>query len=378
MLIPTLDRSGAEKQFALLATRLPRGEFDVHAVALTRGGPYAAAIRDAGVRLTVLGKRLKFDPFALWRLKRLIDAERPDVLHTWIFSANAYGRLVAGKAPGPAVIVSERCVDTWKSPWQLWLDRRQIGRTTRLIGNSQSVADFYRGLGVPAEKIVVIPNGIDVPAERDPNRDRALAEFQIPPGARVVGFAGRLARQKRVHDLVWAMQLLRQLTDRVYFLVIGDGPERHRLIDLARHMSCDHLVRFAGHRDDADRLIGLLDVFWLASDFEGMSNSLMEALAAGVPAVATDIPPNREVLIDGQNGFLVKVGDSVGIAQFTDRILADADLARRLGEAGRERMRTEFSVERMVNRHADLYRQVVDSRGRAQVADPPAARAAAT
>ena len=120
----------------------------------------------------------------------------------------------------------------------------------------------------------------------------------------------------------------------MYLLLVGDGPERANLLELARHMSCDHLVRFTGHRDDAARLIGLFNVFWLASDFEGMSNSIMEAMAAGVPVVASDIPPNRELVVDGQTGFLVKVGDSVGMAQFADRILADPTLAERLGDGG--------------------------------------------
>ena len=359
LLIPTLDHSGAEKQFSLLATRLPRNEFDVHAVTLTRGGPYESMIRSAGVRLTNLNKRMKFDPLALWRLRSLLEAERPDILHSWIFAANAYGRLIAGKRGRPRVVVSERCVDSWKSPWQLWLDRKQIGRTTRLVGNSQSVTAFYRSLGVPPEKLAVIPNAVEVPSGPRADRDQALAEFEIPPGSRVVGFAGRLARQKRVHDIVWAMQLLKQLTDRVYLMLIGDGPERSSLTDLARHMGCEHLVRFVGHRDDAARLIGLFNVFWLASDFEGMSNSIMEAMAAAVPVVASDIPPNRELVVDGQTGFLVKVGDSVGIAQFTDRILADPALAQRLGATGRERMQTNFSVERMVSLHAELYRQVL-------------------
>jgi glycosyltransferase involved in cell wall biosynthesis len=359
LLIPTLDHSGAEKQFALLATRLPRDEFDVHAVTLTRGGPYESTIRDAGLRLTSLNKRMKFDPLTLWRLRSLLKAEKPDLLHSWIFAANAYGRLVAGNHETPKVIVSERCVDSWKSPWQLWLDQKQIARTTRLVGNSQSVAEFYRALGVPGEKLVVIPNGVELPNGPPLDRDRALAEFAIPPGSRVVGFVGRLARQKRINDIVWAMQILKQLTDRVYLMLIGDGPERNSLSELARHMECDHLVRFVGHRDDAARLIGLFNVFWLASDFEGMSNSIMEAMAAGVPVVASDIPPNRELVVDGQTGFLVKVGDSVGIAQFTDRLLADPALARRLGDAGRERVQSEFSVDRMVSRHADLYREVV-------------------
>jgi glycosyltransferase involved in cell wall biosynthesis len=359
LLIPTLDRSGAEKQFTLLATRLPREEFDVQAVALTRAGPYASVLRDAGIRLTTLHKRLRVDPLALWRLKSLLDAEQPDILHSWIFAANAYGRLVAGGRPRPKVIVSERCVDSWKSGWQLWLDKKQIGRTTRLVGNSASVADFYRGLGVPSEKIRVIPNGVEIPNGPTTDRDRALAEFQIPPGSRVVGFVGRLAPQKRVKDNIWALQLLQQLTDRVYLLLVGEGPERNDLIALSQHVGCEHLVRFAGYREDASRLIGLCNVFWLASEFEGMSNSVMEAMAAGVPVVASDIPPNRELVANGETGYLVRVGDSVGIAQFTDRILADPSLAERLGTAGRERMRTQFSIDRMVAAHAELYREVL-------------------
>lgn len=360
LLIPTLDRSGAEKQFTLLATHLPRDEFDVRAVALTRGGPFDALLHDAGIPCKVLGKRWKFDPRTLWRLKQLIAEWKPDIVHSWLFAANASARFVAGKRTQPPVVVSERCVDSWKSGWQLRVDRWQIARTARLIGNSQAVADFYRNIGVPDAKLAVIPNGIEVPPPGCADRDERLREFDIPPGSRVMGYVGRLARQKRVHDLVWAMQLLKQMTDRVYFLVVGDGPERKNVLRLARHFGCDNLVRFAGHRDDATSLMELFSVFWLASDFEGMSNSIMEAMAAGIPVVATDIPPNRELIVDGQTGHLVKVGDSVGIAQFTDRLLADPDRLKQFGEAGRERMRREFSVEKMVAAHVQLYRDVLN------------------
>ncbi|MBT6154307.1 MAG: glycosyltransferase [Planctomycetaceae bacterium] len=360
LLIPTLDRSGAEKQFTLLASRLPRDEFDVHVAALTRGGPYEADLRAANIPVTILDKRWKCDPLAFMRLRRLLMDFQPQILHTWLFAANAYGRLAAGKKPSFKTIVSERCVDSWKSGWQLKLDRRLAPRTSILIGNSNSVADFYRQQGFPAERLAVIPNGVESLAPSSIDRDRVLAEFNIPPGAKVVGFVGRLAKQKRVKDLIWAMQLLRQLTDNVYFLIIGDGPERTRLEELARQLQCDHVTRFAGHRDDSDNLTGLLNVFWLASDFEGMSNSLMEAMAAGVPAVAADIPPNRELLIDGETGYVVRVGDSVGIAQFADRILADDELAVKLGDASRERMRSQFSIDKMVEQHVELYRRIAN------------------
>jgi len=358
LLIPTLDRSGAEKQFSLLATGLPKSEFDVSVVVLTRSGPYEETLRDARVPVTVLGKRWRFDPRVLWRLKRIIRDVRPDILHTWLFAGNAYGRMAVGKTKRPKVIVSERCVDRWKSGWQLWLDRRQRAKTDRLIANSNSVAEFYRERQFPGERIVVIPNGVDVCESPASERDDILSEFDIPAGARVVGYVGRLAKQKRVHDLIWAMQLLRQLTDDVYFLVVGDGPERTRAEKLARHFGCDHLVRFTGQREDAVRLIAAMNIFWLASDFEGQSNSLMEAMAAGVPTVVSDIGPNRELVVDGETGFLVKVGDSVGFAQFADRILADSDLSKRLGESARKRMQKEFSIEKMVNAHAALYRDI--------------------
>jgi glycosyltransferase involved in cell wall biosynthesis len=365
--IATLDRSGAEKQFSLVASRLPADEFDVHAVALTRGGPYEEMLREANVPLTILHKRLKFDPVALWRLRRLIRSHRPDVLHTWLFTANAYGRLAAGRKPDPAVVVSERCVDRWKGGWQHETDRRLIPRTDRWIANSQSVADFYREQGVPAERMVIIPNGVELPPAEplaEDERNRRLAEFDLPPGARVVGFAGRLAPQKRLRDLIWGIQLLRQLTENVYFLMIGDGPEADDLRQFARKMTCEPFVRFAGPRDDAAELMRLLNVFWLASDFEGLSNSLMEAMAAGVPAVVSDIPPNRELVLDGETGFLVKVGDSPGYAQFAERILADPALSARLGNAARLRVAEHFGIEPMIQAHAKLFRELSAERKR--------------
>ena len=363
LIVPTLDQSGAEKQLTLLACRLPRDEFDVHVVALTRGGAFAEELARHDVRLTILGKRWKFDPLAMWRLRKLIKAEQPDIVHTWLFAANAYGRLVVGRCmnPRPKLIVSERCVDVWKAGWQLWLDQRLIARTDRLIGNSVAVAEFYKSIGYPADRVTVIPNGIDVPDETPFDRDALLAEFDIPRGSPVIGFVGRLAKQKRVDDLIFAMGLVAILRPNAHLLLIGDGPERDKLMKFARDIDVDRQTRFAGHRSDATKLLRLLDLFWIASDFEGQSNSIMEAMAAGLPVLASDIPPNRELVIDGETGFLVNIGDRAGFQQFADRLLADPDLARRLGNAGRERMRQHFSIENMVAAHTRLYREVQGS-----------------
>jgi glycosyltransferase involved in cell wall biosynthesis len=361
LLIPTLDRSGAEKQLMLLATRLPRDEFDVHVVTLDRAGPYASVIESHGLPVTVLGKRLRFDVGALLRLRRFLRELQPRILHSWLFSANTASRLVRGGRQTFRTVVSERCVDSWKSGWQLWLDRRLISRTDRLVANSRSVAGFYGGIGFPADRMRVIPNGVEPPAPPGISRTQLLKECKIPSDAKLVACVGRLARQKRIDDLLWGLQVLRQADPRAHMLVIGDGPERGALEQHARDVECVEQVRFLGHRDDAAQLMQLSDVFWLGSDFEGMSNSLMEAMSCGLPVVVSDIPPNRELVTHDTHGYIANVGDGVAFAQYTVRLFQDPELARRLGDQARTRMQSEFSVDTMVQKHVELYRELCDT-----------------
>ncbi|HVW02665.1 MAG TPA: glycosyltransferase [Planctomycetaceae bacterium] len=357
--IPTLDRSGAEKQMTLLATRLPAADFQPEVVALTRGGPYADDLARHGIPLTVLNKRLKFDPVALLRLRKLIRTRRPDVVHTWLFAANAYGRLAAGGRRRPRIIVSERCVDTWKAAWQHRVDRWLAARADRLVGNSQSVGDFYRDRGFPAERIRVIPNGIALPALDASARARVRGQLGIPDNAPVAIYVGRLARQKRVDDLIWSAELVRCIHADFRFLIVGDGPERPALQRYVRNLQAEHSVLFLGHSSEVAETLQAADQFWLASDFEGQSNSLMEAMSSALPVVASDIPPNRELVDETRTGLLTAVGDRAAFAQAALSLFADSDVARRMGQAGRERMSHEFSVEAMVARYADLYREVV-------------------
>lgn len=357
MVIPTLDQSGAEKQFTLVATHLPREEFEIRVVALTRGGPLESPLRDHEIPVNILNKRWKFDPGTMWQLRGLIGDFRPDVISTWLFAANAYGRLV-GRISGdwPRIVVSERCVDEWKAGWQHWLDRRLMQRTDRVIANSQSVAEFYRRRGVAPDRLTVIPNGVITPSEPTCSRTEFLVRQDLPSDAKLIFVTGRLAPQKRLRDLLWAIQLLRQADPRCYLIICGDGPERFSLPQHARNLECLEHVRFLGHREDASSLLHLADVFWLGSEFEGMSNSLMEALACGVPVVVSDIPPNRELVTHGEEGFIVDVGDSPGFAQFTLKLIEDAELAAQLGAGAARRMARDYSVAAMVASYADVFR----------------------
>jgi glycosyltransferase involved in cell wall biosynthesis len=369
-IIPTLDQSGAEKQLTLLAQGLPRDEFEVHVCALTRGGPLESDLAAAGIPVTVLGKRWKADPHAFWRLWRLIKKLKPDLVHTWLFAANAYGRAAALMAGVKCLVAGERCVDPWKT-WELWFDRHLAKRTARIVANSQGVRDFYVAQGIATEKFEVIPNGVPPAPPCPTTRQEVLAELGLPDDARIVGLVGRLWPQKRVKDAIWAADLLKVIRGDVYLLILGDGPHRLRLEKFRDQCEIRDKVRFLGHRGDVPRLLPHFDVLWSPSAYEGQSNTILEAMAAGVPVVATDIPGTRELVVDGQTGYLVStqgwppnaatVNKSVaaGLAKYTLRILDDRGLAQRLGEAARQRVADEFSVEKMVARYADLYRRLL-------------------
>ncbi|WP_437228270.1 glycosyltransferase [Planctomicrobium sp. SH661] len=358
IVIPTLDQSGAEKQFGLLACGLPPSEFDVRVVALTRGGPYEALLREHQIPYTILHKRWRLDPSTILKLRREIRDFQPDVLLSCLFSANSSTRLATlGMAKPPVTIISERCVDSWKSRWQLWLDQRLQPRTNRLIANSKSVGEFYEGLGFPQDRISVIPNGVETPPLPTVSREEFCRQWKLPEDSQLIVFVGRLAPQKRLKSLIWAIQVLRQADDRAYLCLVGDGPQRGELELYARDVEALPHVRFLGHRSDASSLLHHADVFWLGSEFEGMSNSLMEAMACGKPVVVSDIPPNRELVHHEREGFVVNLGDSAGFSQYTARLLQDQDLATRMGQAGRSRMETEFSMDRMVQQYADLIRR---------------------
>jgi len=359
-IIPTLVRGGAEKQLTLLAGGLPRDQFDVHVALLTHDGPYRETLEEQGIPVTLIGKHWKVDPAAYWKLRRYIRKLNPDIVHTWIFAANCYGRQAAFSAGVKHVIAGERCVDRWKAWHELMIDRRLARRTDRIVTNSTGVQEFYVEKGLPANKFLVVPNGV-VPAALDAplSRDALLAELKLPPETRLIGAVGRLWPQKRYKDLIWVADLLKSARDDTHLLVIGDGPQRDRLVEYRNQLEIGDRVHFLGARDDVPSILPHLDCFWLGSGFEGQSNALMEAMSAGVPVVATDIAGNRDLVVPDTTGFLVAVGNVAEFARKTMRLLDDPGLARNMGQAGRQRMLDEFSVAKMVDRHARLYGELV-------------------
>ena len=366
-LIPTLDRSGAEKQMVLLAEGLPRDRFRVEVAALTRLGPLEADLIHAGIPVTAIGKRHKVDPLALERLTRFLRRKRFDVVQTWIYAADTYGRVAAHRAGVPVVVTAEMAVDLWKGRSERAVDRFLARWTDRIVGNSQAVSDFYRDtVGIPAAKLAVIPSGIaddEPPPEVDPAAVRR--ELGLPADCPLALFVGRLAEQKGVADLLSALDLLRHVRPDLRTLIVGDGPLRERLEATARAYELVEPRRayFLGHRNDVPRLLASCDLLVLPSLYEGMPNVVLEAMRFRKPVVATAAPGTTEVVVDNATGLLVPLRKPPALARAIRQIVDDPALADRLGAAGRSRVETEFGVDRMIARFADLYESLARAKG---------------
>ena len=396
-IIPTLDRSGAEKQLVLLAANLPKDEFDVHVAVLTRTGPLEAELKESGVPYTLIGKRWKFDPFAYLRLKSLIRQLKPDVVHTWLFAANAYGRQAAMACGVKHIVAGERCVDPWKSRLQRYIDRKLAAKTDRIVTNSDGVRDFYVKHGLPAEKFVIIPNAV-LPSTVTPIPMTALMEnLGVKPSAPnggyypvtdppydpmifnytptdplslrpdvpfLIGVVARLWPQKRIEDVLWVFETLKYVNLPFHAVIIGDGPERDRLLWLRDQWKLADCVHFIGHRNDAAELIPSFDILLSTSAYEGQSNTILEAMAAGVPVIATDIPGNRDLIVDGETGILVPDGGPDfrlrrrSFVEKTLYLLEHVECRRSMSEAAKRRTAERFSLDRMVRRHVELYREL--------------------
>ena len=365
-LIPTLDRSGAEKQMVLLAKGLPRDRFRVEVAALTRLGPLEAELVAAGIPVTSIRKRHKVDPLALRRLTGFLRLRRFDVVQTWIYAADTYGRVAAHRARVPVVVTAEMAVDLWKGRSEQIVDRFLARWTDRIVGNSQAVVDFYRDtIRIPAAKLAVIPSGIAADEPPAVNPAAVRDELGLPVDCPLALFVGRLANQKGVADLLAALDLLQHVRPDLRTLIVGAGPLQRRLEATAQAfgLTRSRRVLFLGHRNDVPRLLAASDLLILPSLYEGMPNVVLEAMRFGKPVVATAALGTTELVIAEETGLLVPVRNPPALAQAIRRVVADPGLARRLGAAGRARVEAEFGVDRMVARFADLYESLAEAKG---------------
>ncbi len=310
--ITELDPGGAERALFEIVTRLDPTQWEVRVFCLGPETELAQRLHAAGIETVCLGAKRSTDVGVLFRLARLLRAFRPSVLQTFLFHANIAGRL-AGWWAGVPVVLSGLRVAEREQCWHLWLDRWTNRFVTWNVCVSEGVRRFAMTQGKLAEgKLCVIPNGVD--AERFADATPSdLGPLGIPSGAWTLVTVGRLTPQKGHDDLLRAVAPLLAETPRMHLLIVGEGPERAALTQLVTDLGVSQQVHLAGWQPDVPGILRSCQAFVLPSRWEGMPNALLEALAAGLRCIATDVEGVREILKEGETGEIVTPGDIPGL-----------------------------------------------------------------
>jgi glycosyltransferase involved in cell wall biosynthesis len=362
MMIPGLDRvGGAEQQAILLAKGLRRRGWRVSMVALSgSGGDAAAELEDAGVRFLSLQMRKGLaDPRGWLRFQRWLWREQPDVLHAHLPHAAWLARWSRLAAPVPLV------VDTLHSSSTGAMGRKfgyacSQWLTDHVTAVSEATAASHLAAGMVSEsKLSVVWNGIDVDRWQPDARARCEAREELGVKDDFLWLAvGRLEALKDYPTLVRAMT---RTPERARLLVLGAGPQEGRLTELAEWLGLKQRVRFAGFEPNVVRWMHAADGFVLSSRYEGLPMVLLEAGACGVPVVATDVPGTREVVVDGETGWLAPAGDAQELAKTMMKLMRmPPDARHAMGERARSHVAEHFSLEAALDRWERLYAELLE------------------
>lgn len=364
-LIDNLRPGGAQKALLALAVAARQAGFDPAVWCLGGSSEIEGRFQASGI--AVLGKAASLggaagEPLALLRYLR---RERVEIVQTFLFHSDVTGRVVGalarlGRDGRPRIVSSVRASNIRNRGWQFALLQWTAPLADVFTAVSRRTLDFAVAReGVVARRACIIPNGIDLLEWAAlPDAATARAELGLRPDGYVVATVGRLHEQKG-HDYLLAATAKLAAEFDCTVLIAGYGPLRQKLEERAQALGVAPHVRFLGYRTDVPRLLAACDLFVLPSLWEGMSNALLEAMAAGKPVVATAIDGNIEQVSPGVTGLLAPPKDSDALAEAMLELARDPARAREMGAQGREKVRREFSLEAMTRAYVDLYTKLV-------------------
>lgn len=363
-LITDLRYGGAQNVLRYLLPHLDRSRFAPQVVCLYGGkSPLSQQIQSLNIPVTDLRIERRWPWPGLYRLVALLRREKPQILHTSLFHAVLAGRL-AGRLTSVPVLVSWRQNVSLGGWHREWLNRLTVSLDDCVVAASQAVKQAeHRCAGTSRNRVVVVYNAIEVPTEA-PLADRLESNrvtresLGIPEQAFLIGSVGRLHPQKGLEDLLHAFARVIPTIPEAWLLIVGEGPLQSRLQTLARTLRIEPRLVLPGPRPDIPTILAALDVFALSSRWEGLPLALLEAMAAGLPVVATRAGGVPEVVEDGVTGLLVPTGDPAALAEALGR-LGDPVLRRQLGTAGRVRVEQQFSASQLARQLQQLYLELL-------------------
>jgi glycosyltransferase involved in cell wall biosynthesis len=388
LVINGTDFGGTESALLQLAEKLMRRGHGVHVLSIKPPGRIAEIMRGQGIPVSTLGMDEKVTSWNLlsgsWRMARMLRRGSYSVVHSFLPRANIMSR-IANRFTSPRIphLSSERSTDFRRSRLVQRLNRHTSRWTDLVLAVTPAVQRMVvERDGLDPAKVVLLQNGIDI--ERVDRRPRAgvREELGLEGKTTLIGSAGRLIQDKGHAYLIQAFARIASGRPSLHLVLAGDGPENGRLRTIAREAGMEGRVHFLGYRDDVIGILKDMDIFVLPSLEEGISVVLLEAMACGLPIIATEVGGIPGVITHGETGLLVPpaeqwAGEAGGpsvpdrgagsarelaqrgisaLERALERVIDDRVFSRRLGQAGRARVESEFSIERVVSRVEECYR----------------------
>ena len=363
--IDRLLYGGGEGQLCELVRGLDAQRFQCFVYCLSdEASPYEERLRAAGAELRFIKRHGHFDIVRLLKLARLLRQDRIDLVHSFLFLANAYTWLARRLAGVPYLVTSARnCKEI--GALRGWINQLAFRGSDAIICNGEAVRAFaVQHFRAPDAKIAVIANGVDLARFEVDSVHACESASRSTSTDRIILTIGRLVPQKDLDLFIEAAFLLTRATTGVRFVIVGDGPCRERLERRVAERRLEDKISFLGTRGDIPALLREADIFWLTSAWEGMPNVLLEAMACAKPIVARDVGACREVVTHGVNGYLVNSRDARQIADYTLDLLAHPARAQEMGQAGWRRVEENLSISAMIQATEKLYGSLLKSRCR--------------
>lgn len=352
---------GTERMILALLGQLNRERFKPYLVAMKGPGDLIAGARSLDVDAVNLqmDARGKLQGWREWR--RMLREAQPKLIHSFLFHSNLLARWTKVLQPTLKVVSGIRTVYSVEEYGRLYglLERWTHGLDSFFIANSeQGRLSAINAMGLPQAKLRMVANGIDIDPFNEPDyaiRQIIRSELGFSDDDFVIGVVAQLRPAKRHDLLLKAFSVARSQAPGLRLLIVGGGECEQALRQQTSELSLKDAVAFAGYRSDARRILRGLDAFALPSDVEGIPVSVMEAMEAGLPVIATRVGGVPDLIEDGVSGLLVAPGDAQALSQQITRIASDGKLRSQMGAAARERVVNEFSVQRMAQRFEALY-----------------------
>lgn len=361
-IIDTTGPGGAETVFIDLATRLPKNKFKAVIVIRGKGWVYDELVR-RGVKPIILDAKGSFNWRYLLSLRAIIKRESVDLIQSHLLGSNVYSGLVGLLTGIPVVATFHGAVDIGDKERFKKLKFAAINYgAKRIIAVSKNLSlDIIARTPVNRRKLRIIYNGIDINEFNLAHSDNLRDKFSWSKDTIIIGSLGNIRTAKSYDILLQAAALLRNKNDKLKFVIAGQGHSTllDKLLKLRTELKLENDVQFLGFTDEPAEFLSNLDIFLLSSTSEGFSIATVQAMASGIPVLATKSGGPEEIITHGEDGWLVDVGKANAIADGLEQILSEPELLEKMTTNGKETLRLKFNMEINLSAYGDIYKELI-------------------